>query len=427
MSRAVPWNPAVEGRAPAWLRGAWAAVAGAVLASALALPASAQPSAPATVDASANTGLATSLAADLNEEIHRIPVTVKDLHGREETRRIPLTLYRPPGAGPFPLAVVSHGRAPAQRRVLQTRQRYERLARYLVDKGFAVVVPTRVGYGETYGSFDPESAGTCEAMRVGPMARAASDQILAARDFAASLPYVDASRWIALGQSVGGLATVALSARQPAGLVAAVNFSGGTGGNPDVRPGAPCGPQVIEEALRDGTHRTAVPMLWVYWRNDQYWGEENPRRWARAWADAGGAVRFHQLPAVGSDGHRGIDIDMDTWVPLVEEYLAEAGFVRPGVPERPVPSRFARVDDVDRVPVGSRLRESLYRRFLAAPSPRAFAIGGGAVGWASGDWAMGRALALCQSRANAPCRLYAVDDAVVWNLDPERQASNATP
>ena len=46
--------------------------------------------------------------------------------------------------------------------------------------------------------------------------------------------------------------------------------------------------------------------------------------------------------------------------------------------------------------------------------PLAFAVGAsGAAGWASGDWAMGRALGYCQRRGER-CKLYAVDDDVVW-------------
>jgi hypothetical protein len=50
-------------------------------------------------------------ALDLRETVERIPVSVTDLTGREATRNIPLTVYRPDGPGPHPVAIVSHGRA----------------------------------------------------------------------------------------------------------------------------------------------------------------------------------------------------------------------------------------------------------------------------------------------------------------------------
>lgn len=49
------------------------------------------------------------------------------------------------------------------------------LARYLVAKGFMVLAPTRVGYVETYGDFDPEKTGGCSSPRIEPMSIAASD------------------------------------------------------------------------------------------------------------------------------------------------------------------------------------------------------------------------------------------------------------
>ena len=36
----------------------------------------------------------------------------------------------------------------------------------------------------------------------------------------------------------------------------------------------------------------------------------------------------------------------------------------------------------------------------------------------SGDWAMGRALGFCQRRSGDRCKLYAVDDDVVWPSEP---------
>jgi dienelactone hydrolase len=354
-------------------------------------------------------------AADLREEVRRIPVTVTLADGRRVTRPIPLTLYRPAGDGPFPLAVVNHGRAIGEARREPARQRYETLARYLVSKGFAVVVPTRLGYGETYGELDPESAGGCAQMRVEPGLVAAGDQVLAAVAHAASQPGIDASRWVAIGQSVGGLVTASLAWRQPPGLVAAINFAGGAGGNPTRRPGDPCTPESIEALYAARASASAVPMLWLYWENDLFWGPELPRRWAAAWRQAGGRLAFHQLAAVGDDGHSGLTRDMDHWVPLVEDFLREHGHGRTGTIRRPPPSGYAALDDVSRVPAAPATREEVYGRFLAAKPPRAFAVGPtGASGWATGDWAMGRALGFCQARRGLPCKLYAVDDDVVW-------------
>ncbi|MCW5656072.1 MAG: dienelactone hydrolase family protein [Burkholderiaceae bacterium] len=360
-----------------------------------------------------------TLAQDLHEQVLRLPVSVKNGYGREESRDIALTVFKPAGHGPFPLVIVSHGRGTADRRAQQGRQRFEPLSRYLVNKGFVVLVPTRVGYGDTYGEFDPEDPGGCGVMRVEPVSIAASDQVMAALQFARTLAYVDASRWVAIGQSVGGLTTVAVAWRNPPGLVGAINFAGGAGGDPQRRPSQPCTPVQIERLWRDKAGAAQVPMLWLYWDNDKYWGAEVPKRWHQAFTAGGGKAELHTLPAVGDDGHRGLHIDMDTWVPRVEAYLARIGFNRSGVMARPPATQHARIDDVAKVPTSRNNREGAYRRFLEARPPRAFAVGPkGATGWASGDWAIGRALGSCQRRNGDRCRLYAVDDDVVWSTEP---------
>lgn len=360
-----------------------------------------------------------ALAQDLHEQVLRLPVSVKNVYGRDETRSIAITVFKPAGDGPFPLVIMSHGRATADRRAQQGRQRFEPLARYLVNKGFAVLVPTRVGYGDTYGDFDPEDHGACNAMRVEPVSIAASDQVIAALQFARTLPYVDVSRWVAMGQSVGGLTTVAVAWRNPPGLVGAINFAGGAGGDPKNRPGQPCSPLQIERLWRQHANTVQVPMLWLYWENDKYWGADIPKRWHQAFTEGGGRADLHTLPASGIDGHAGIGIDMNAWVPLVEVYLARIGFTTSGMMLRPPATHHARIDDVSKLPTSQHNREGAYKRFLEAKLPRAFAVGPkGAAGWATGDWAIGRALGSCQRRGGDRCRLYAVDDDVVWPSEP---------
>ena len=354
------------------------------------------------------------VARDLREQVQHIPITVKDLYGRQETRQIPVIVFRPRGDGPFPLAIMNHGRATDSRRGQQGINRYEDLSRFLVAKGFVVVLPTRVGYAETYGDFDPEATGDCNAKRLEPMANAVFDQVMATHDFAQTLPGVDGSRWIVVGQSAGGFTAVVTVGRHPPGLVAGINFAGGSGGNPDLRPQRPCSPQAVERLWRELGAGAAAPMLWLYWQNDQFWGPEIPRQWHAAWTAGGAKAELHTLEAAGKDGHGGSGIDMDHWAPIADDFLSRLGFTQPGLIARPPPSGFAAIDDADKVPISPASRESAYRRFLDAKKPRAFAVGPrGAWGQASGDWALGRALGRC-ARRGEPCALYAVDDDVVW-------------
>jgi dienelactone hydrolase len=350
------------------------------------------------------------LAKDLREEVLRTQATVKDMFGRQETKPLPITVYRPLGDGPYPLVVFNHGRATREKRASQGRYRPEAAARYLVAKGFVVLVPTRIGYWETYGNFDPENSA-CKSIE--PMSLAASEQVLATVEFSKTLPYVDASRWLVAGQSVGGLTTVATVGRSPEGLVGGINFSGGTGGNPDLNPGRPCNPGATTQYWGEIAKGAKVPMLWLYWENDKYWGPDLPKTWHKAWVDGGGKAIFSAFGPSGSNGHFGLNEDMDHWLPVVDAFLRQLGFNQPAIVKPPPPTAYAAIDASAAVPVGT-TGKAAYAKFLAMPLPRAFASSGkGAFGYASGDYAPGRALGNCQRFGN-PCALYAVDSDVVW-------------
>ncbi len=358
---------------------------------------------------------------DLQEAVHRVDVTVKDFYGRSETAPITITTYRPAGPGPFPLLIFNHGRSPVEQRASMGRWRPEHAARYFVNKGFVVAAPTRVGNGEAMvGNFDPEFSGPCTPKRWQTVVQAVGEQVMATFEFMKQQPWVDATRWVVAGQSMGGTTALATAARRPLGLQAVINFAGGGGGDPVTRRHDPCDPGALERLWREqAQHAGKVPNLWIYWTHDRYWGEEHPKRWAQAWRDGGGELQFHHLPPWNSDtqvdGHTGMLRDMDHWVPVVEAFLAGVGHKLPGGVNLPPATGFARVDEVDKVPVDDRRRATAVQRFLAAKHPRALAVGpSGEAGWATGDWAIGRALGFCQARTGVACRLYAVDDTVVW-------------
>ena len=61
-------------------------------------------------------------ARDLRERVMPVEVSVQDLYGRREQRTIAVTVYLPPGEGPFPLLVLNHGRATSPEARAQTRR-----------------------------------------------------------------------------------------------------------------------------------------------------------------------------------------------------------------------------------------------------------------------------------------------------------------
>lgn len=90
------------------------------------------------------------------------------------------------------------------------------------------------------------------------------------------------------------------------------------------------------------------------------------------------------------------------------------GFSRAAIVSKPAASGFAEVGDASKVPINAQAKTNGYAKFLEFKSPRAFAAGErGAWGYASGDYATGKAIGNCQ-RGGQSCKLYAVDDDVVW-------------
>lgn len=356
-------------------------------------------------------------ARDIHETLIRIPVSAANREGSLISADIPVTLFRPDGPGPFPLVVINHGRATTpEKRAEPKIQRQESAARFFVRKGFAVAVPTRLGYGETLSVGDPErSRGSCSQAEYADAMRAGAAQVLTVIDHLREQSWVDAQRIVLVGQSVGGFVSTAANASRPPGLLTVINFAGGSGGNPETHPGVPCAGNNAGKTYASFGRSAQAPMLWVYTENDRFFDPAHSRAWHAAYTEAGGQAEYRLLPAFGEDGHTLFARGNDIWQPIVDDYLVRFGFTTPGTLTA-TSSDFAAVEDGQRVPyIDHRAVSEGYARFLAAKLPRAFAIGSqGGWGWASGDDSLSRALAACQGKNSTRCKLYAVDDAVVW-------------
>lgn len=360
---------------------------------------------------------AAKLLDDIHETIVRVPVTVTLENGRQHAGRIVLTHYRPDGNGPFPVVVINHGRtAEREKRGEVARFRFTGIARYFIRRGFAVLVPTRLGYGDAGLDPDPEFGGDCNTRNNQPGMAAFVQETEAVLGFAKTLPWADPGRVVLFGQSYGGLGTIAAAGKNPPGVMAGINFGGGAGGNPKARPERPCSPEGITSVMKEAGGHARVSTLWLYAENDRFWGKEWPRRWYAAYAGAGGRGEFSSLPPVGADGHQLLFSGFTLWRPLVDRFLDKAGFPPPRSKDAPPSSGFARLDDAGKIPfVKDDVKNDGYQKFLNADVPRAFVISpSGAWSWRRGVDAPKLAMEACQKVSRTPCRLYAVDDAVVW-------------
>lgn len=268
--------------------------------------------------------------AALAEQVLQVPVSVVDAYGKAVEQPITVTLFRDDAAAaPQPLLLLNHGRAPKQAdRAAMGRARYSAVVPWLVAQGFVVAVPTRVGYGVSGGP-DVEDSGACNRKNYPPGYRAAAAQTLAVLQALQDRPEVQPGRAVVMGQSFGGATAVAVAALNPPGVVAAINFAGGGGGNPETQPQRPCATAQLEDLFRSFGRSARVPMLWVYTENDQYFGPEHPRTWHAAFGEAGGKAEFQQFPPHGDDGHSLFTRFPKVWQPRVAEFLRAQGFTLP--------------------------------------------------------------------------------------------------
>lgn len=329
-----------------------------------------------------------------------------------------VTVYRPPGEGPFPVAVINHGRAAGSAK-LQPRYRPALAAREFVQRGWAVVVPMRQGFSQSGGS---EISAGCNVHSNGLQQARSVRRTL---DWLATQPWADVQRNVVLGQSHGGLTTLAYGTAPHPGTRLLVNFAGGLR-----QEGCAGWQQNLARAIGDYGADTRLPSLWFYGDNDSYFPPFVWRGAHERYTQAGGRADLVAFGTFGSDAHSlfGSRAGLPIWMPKVLAALDAAGLPTQVVHVLPVaadlaappPSGFAATTDLDRVPLRSDRARAGYQAWLAAESPRAFAIHPTQGSWASawgGERPIARALANCERFAKAPCRLYAVDDAVVWTTD----------
>jgi dienelactone hydrolase len=357
--------------------------------------------------------------AHLNETLVTLPVVVTSFDGQRLQAAFQLTHFRPPGAGPFPMVVVHHGRS--RDNSYPSRFRGGVFVDYFVARGFAVLVLTRAGYGGLGKAIDPEGQGSgCNVETLEQQIDSVVAHTRAALEFAATQSWADPKRTIIVGGSVGGYTSIAAASREIPGLIAAINFAGGAGGNPKKNPGAPCIPERLSTLFSKIGGSVPVPTLWVYAENDKYWGAKYPREWHRAFVKSGGRGEFVMLGPIGDDGHTISTSGFPQWRPIVDgfltKYVSAIGFTVPRTPNAPPPTEFAPLDDAARVPSNEAGKSKGYPRFLAADIPRAFVVapnGGWAAQWGKAS-ALDEALKSCESAAKQPCKPYAIDDNVVW-------------
>lgn len=358
---------------------------------------------------------ATQTTQTLSEPLGEQVVMVPKGAGRDAIA-LETTIFRPPGTGPFPVVVMNHGKAEGDAR-LQGRARYVLAAREFLQRGYLVVVPMRQGFSKSGGTYiasrcDPEANGRAQA-----------------QDIVATLAYLktqrdaDLSRIVVVGQSHGGLTTMAFGTLNYPGVKGLINFAGG------LRAVSCVGWETrLASAFGAYGKDVQVPSLWFYGDNDSYWQPWLYREMHQNYVQGGGQARLVAFGKFGEDAHGllGARLGVPIWLPEVEKFLGELklptrklhslALVAHDTPP-PAATGFAASQDEKVLPNVKQPARDGYLKYLSAEEPKAFAISPkGAWAYVTGRAnAMTLALERCNGFAKEnTCQLYAVDETVVW-------------
>ena len=343
----------------------------------------------------------------LTEQLVRLPVRTPTGIVELET-----TLYLPPGEGPFPILVMNHGKARGNPRD-QERDRFIAISREFVKRGYAVVIPMRTGFARSSGRYVDDG---CNLTANG---QTQANDVQGVLDYLVRQPWVDRSRVLVAGQSHGGLTALAFGVHNMPGVRGLINFAGGLRTD-----SGPCEwKNALITAFAEYGAKSRIPSIWFYGANDSYFSPALATMLHEAFVNAGGLARLVAFGSFKQDAHAmsGSRDGVRVWWPETERFLKQIGMPTEEVVSleaemRPAKTNFAAIDNSDAVPYLQQQGREQYKVFLGKPTPRAFAISsGGGWSWAEdGDDPVARVLASCARSSGQQCRLYAIDDDVVW-------------
>jgi len=262
----------------------------------------------------------------LREAVHSVPVATTGAS-------IVVTSFRPRGNGPFPWIVHSHGTAGTleENRAIG-RSRNLGLARQWVQRGYAVLVPVRRGYGASGGVRAGDDYGGCGRPDFRRAGEGAALDLLATVEWAKAQPDLDAKRWLLAGQSAGGFASIYTASKRPAGLVAVLAFAPGRGGRPDTHPGETCASDRMAELFAAIAPQIAVPVLWFYAENDEYIGPRVAKLWFESFRAAGGRGELVVVPPFPERRGHGVSsapAGVPIWTAAVAAFFKSQGLSLP--------------------------------------------------------------------------------------------------
>nr|WP_249136706.1 CocE/NonD family hydrolase [Bradyrhizobium tropiciagri] len=230
-------------------------------------------------------------------------------------------VLRPDDGKPHPLVLLNHGspRSASDRPSMSPYGMWAQAAEF-ARRGWVAVAFLRRGYGASQGGW-AEAYGSCSDPDYAKAGRAGASDLVAAAKFMTGQAYVGKGKWISVGRSAGGFATVALTSAAPPGLAAAIVFAPGRGSS---GPDTVCGEAKLVDAFAQFGKSSRVPLLWVSADNDHFFGPKLVTRLSDAFAGSGGKLSLVRTGAFGSDGHMLFnESGTAIWAPIVDRFLAD--------------------------------------------------------------------------------------------------------
>jgi dienelactone hydrolase len=330
--------------------------------------------------------------------------------------RLETTIFRPPGTGPHPVVMINHGKSKGDP-AYQRRSRYLVVVRQFLQRGYAVAIPMRQGFSNSTGYYKQTA---CNFARNG---LGQAEDVRHVLDYLGEQSDLDTSRVVIMGQSHGGLTTLALGSLGLPSVVGLVNFAGGLRNNDCTSWGSQLAGYVATYAPT-----TTVPSLWFYGDNDSVFPTEVWKAMYAQYQKAGGNARLVAFGKFGRDAHAmfGGRKGLPIWLPEVTRFFDQLGlpfkkkheiaFAKHDAPVPPTTSD-KRISDYSAFPKLGNFTPERHKRYVDAANPKAFAVSPtGGWSWRTGvSNVMRSAIERCEKRARGKkCKLFAVDDAIVW-------------
>ena len=240
--------------------------------------------------------------------------------------QLEMTLLLPDGTGPFPVMVYNHGDIHLDHSYMRhkTRMRELIVAWEFLRHGIAVAVPARRGVALSEGTYP----GGFARYDGDPTykARIHAQDILPALDYLRTRPEIDAQRIILAGQSAGGYSIMYIVSTNPAGVIGAVDFSGGRTDATQLESAGYLNRMMISGFEELG--KTArIPTLWVFAENDSKYTANTIRAAHEAFVKAGGKARLSLSPPIAGDGHF-VYHKPELWREALKDFLGEIGILK---------------------------------------------------------------------------------------------------